>query len=120
TARPDPRARGIDRAPCAVRQVRHGVRARHRSCRAPASTRSGGGERVASPRRMRWDRDYDSPNVEDRRGEGGAGLGGGRGVPAWGLLAIAGRFGWKGIVIALIVVGLLSYSGSNLCSGSGA
>jgi predicted metalloprotease len=69
---------------------------------------------------MRWDRDYDSPNVEDRRGEGGAGLGGGGGIPLWGLMAIAGRFGWKGVVIALIVVGLLSYSGSNLCSGSGA
>jgi hypothetical protein len=68
---------------------------------------------------MRWDRDYNSPNVEDRRAEGGAGLGGG-GFPLWGLMAIAGRFGWKGVVIALIVVGLLSYSGSNLCSGSGA
>src|SRR5262245_20908312 len=68
---------------------------------------------------MRWDRDYNSPNVEDRRAEGGAGLGGGGGFPLWGLMAIAGRFGWKGIVIALIVVGLLSYSGSNLCSGSG-
>jgi hypothetical protein len=72
------------------------------------------------PAGMRWDRDYDSPNVEDRRAEGGAGLGGGGGIPLWGIMAIAGRFGWKGVVIALIVVGLLSYSGSNLCSGSGA
>ncbi len=68
---------------------------------------------------MRWDRDYDSPNVEDRRGEGGAGLGGGGGIPLWGLLAIAGRFGWKGVVVALIVIGFLSYGVSNLCSGSG-
>jgi predicted metalloprotease len=68
---------------------------------------------------MRWNRDYESSNVEDRRAEGGAGLGGGGGVPLWGLLAIAGRFGWKGVVIALIVVGFLSYGGSNLCTGSG-
>jgi hypothetical protein len=69
---------------------------------------------------MRWDRDYNSSNIEDRRAEGGAGLGGGGGgLPLWGLLAIAGRFGWKGILIALLVVGFLSYGGSNLCSGSG-
>ncbi|TMQ11596.1 MAG: hypothetical protein E6J90_34295 [Deltaproteobacteria bacterium] len=70
---------------------------------------------------MRWDRNYDSPNVEDRRSEGGAGLGGlggGGGLPLWGLFAVAGRFGWKGIVVALIVVGALVYGG-NLCSGSG-
>jgi predicted metalloprotease len=69
---------------------------------------------------MRWDRDYESPNVEDRRAEGGAGLGGGGGgIPLWGLLAIAGRFGWKGVVLALVVVGILSYGGSNLCTGTG-
>jgi uncharacterized protein len=68
---------------------------------------------------MRWDRDHESPNVEDRRSEGGVGLGGGGGFPLWGLLAIAGRFGWKGIVIALIVVGALTYGGSDLCTGSG-
>ena len=68
---------------------------------------------------MRWNRDYDSPNVEDRRSQGGAGLGGGGGVPLWGLLAIASRFGWKGILIALIVGGALMYGGGNLCTGSG-
>jgi uncharacterized protein len=69
---------------------------------------------------MRWDRNYDSSNVEDRRSEGGAGLGGGGGggVPLWGILALAGRFGWKGVIVALIVVGGLMYGG-NLCSGSG-
>ena len=68
---------------------------------------------------MRWDRDYDSPNVEDRRAEGGVGgLGGGGGIGLWGLFAIASRFGWKGVVIALIVVGALTYGGSGLCTGS--
>ena len=70
---------------------------------------------------MRWDRDNNSSNIEDRRGEGGAGGGfggGGGGLPLWGLLAVAGRFGWRGILIALVVVGGLMYGG-NLCSGTG-
>ena len=69
---------------------------------------------------MRWDRGYDSSNVEDRRSEGGAGLGGGGGgggVPLWGLLSLAGRFGWPGILVALVVIGGLTYGG-NLCSGT--
>jgi predicted metalloprotease len=69
---------------------------------------------------MRWDRNYDSSNVEDRRSEGGAGLGGlggGGGLPLWGLLAVAGRFGWKGILVALLVVGGLMYGG-DLCGGT--
>jgi uncharacterized protein len=65
---------------------------------------------------MRWDRNYDSSNIEDRRSEGGAGLGGGGGVPLWGILALAGRFGWKGILVALLLVGGLMYGG-NLCGG---
>jgi uncharacterized protein len=71
---------------------------------------------------MRWDRNYESSNVEDRRSEGGAGLGGfgggGGGFPLWGILAIAGRFGWKGILVALILVGGMMYGG-NLCNGTG-
>ena len=67
---------------------------------------------------MRWDRNYESSNVEDRRSEGGAGLGGGGGVPLWGILALAGRFGWKGILVALLLIGGLMYGG-NLCGGSG-
>jgi predicted metalloprotease len=71
---------------------------------------------------MRWDRNYESSNVEDRRSEGGGGLGGfgggGGGFPLWGILAIAGRFGWKGILVALVLVGGLMYGG-NLCSGTG-
>ena len=68
---------------------------------------------------MRWDRDNNSSNVEDRRSEGGAGLGGGGGgIPLWGVLAIASRFGWKGVLVALVVVGGFMYGG-NLCSGGG-
>jgi uncharacterized protein len=70
---------------------------------------------------MRWDRGHDSSNVEDRRSEDGGGLGfggGGGGVPLWGLLSIAGRFGWRGILVALLVIGGLLYGG-NLCSSTG-
>jgi predicted metalloprotease len=68
---------------------------------------------------MRWDRGHDSSNVEDRRSEGGAGLGGGGGgVPLWGLLSLGGRFGWPGILVALVVICGLTVGG-NLCSGTG-
>ena len=39
-------------------------------------------------------------------------------MPLWGLLAIASRFGWKGILVALVLIGGLMYGG-NLCSGGG-
>ncbi|MBC7973510.1 MAG: neutral zinc metallopeptidase [Myxococcales bacterium] len=70
---------------------------------------------------MRWDRGHNSSNIEDRRSEGGRGLGGGGGggLPLGALLAVAGRFGWKGILVALVVVGGLMYGG-NLCNGSSA
>jgi uncharacterized protein len=71
---------------------------------------------------MRWDRSHESSDIEDRRGERGAGgfgggLGGG-GIPLGGILALAGRFGWKGILIALVVIGALTYGGG-LCTGGG-
>jgi uncharacterized protein len=66
---------------------------------------------------MRWDRGHDSPNIEDRRGEGGVRLGG-SGFPVWGLFALAGRFGWKGILVALIVVAGVVYGG-DMCGGGG-
>src|SRR5437764_1440081 len=64
---------------------------------------------------MRWDRSHESSDIEDRRGEPGAG-GFGGGLPLGGILAIASRFGWKGILIALVVIGALTYRGG-LCGG---
>jgi predicted metalloprotease len=65
---------------------------------------------------MRWDRGNDSPNIEDRRSEGGGlGIGGAGGMPLWGLLAVGSRFGVRGILVALVVIGALMYGG-NLCS----
>jgi predicted metalloprotease len=61
---------------------------------------------------MRWDREHRSSNVDDRRGESSGRLGGA--FPMGGILAIGSRFGWKGILIALLVVGGLTY-GSRMC-----
>jgi len=47
---------------------------------------------------MKWDRDYESSDVEDRRGEGGPAMGGGGGGGL--LLWILWRFGWKGALVA--------------------
>jgi predicted metalloprotease len=66
---------------------------------------------------MRWDKDYRSPNVDDRRSSSPLGIGGGGGLPLGALLAVAGRFGWKGILIAVLVVGAMTYGG--VCNGSG-
>ena len=63
---------------------------------------------------MRWDRGYTSSNVEDRRGEGGVGLGGG-GVPIGGILSLLSMFGWKGIVIGLLLAVVLG--GGGMCMG---
>jgi predicted metalloprotease len=64
------------------------------------------------PSVMRWDRGHESPNVEDRRGEGFSG--GGMGGLAM-LLPLFGRFGWRGILVALVVLALLRYGGD--CGG---
>ena len=72
---------------------------------------------------MRWDRSHESPNLEDRRGwdpprGGGLGMGG---FSPFGLFALLGRFGWKGILIGLVLVGLLTYGGgASMCAGGGA
>jgi predicted metalloprotease len=64
---------------------------------------------------MRWDPSHESSDIEDRRSESGrAGFGGG-GIPLGGLLALGSRFGWKGILIALLVAGAIGYGG--LCTG---
>ncbi len=52
---------------------------------------------------MKWTRDYDSPDVEDRRGEPSAG--GGMGL----LLPLFWRFGWKGVLAGLGVYFLVSH-----------
>jgi uncharacterized protein len=67
---------------------------------------------------MRWDRSYTSSNIEDRRGEGfsggGLGLGGGGGMNILGLLSM---FGWKGILIGLVLLAVLA--GGGTCLGGG-
>ena len=66
---------------------------------------------------MRWDRDnYDSSGVEDRRSEGPTG-GGGGGIPVFGLLRLFSLFGWKGILVGLVLAGVLAVSG--VFSGGG-
>ncbi|MBA3457653.1 MAG: neutral zinc metallopeptidase [Deltaproteobacteria bacterium] len=71
---------------------------------------------------MFWDKNHRSSNVDDRRAAGPArGMGGG-GLPLGSILAIASRFGWKGILIAVVVIGALMFGGGGLsmCSGGGA
>jgi predicted metalloprotease len=66
---------------------------------------------------MRWDRNYQSNNVEDRRGQGGfGGFGGGGGLPLGGLMNIFGMFGIKGILIGLLLLAVL---GGGTCVGVG-
>src|SRR5262249_34506227 len=59
---------------------------------------------------MRWDKGYDSPDVEDRRDEGPAVERAGGGVGF--LLPLFFRFGWKGVL-----VGLLIYAGARYFMG---
>jgi predicted metalloprotease len=59
---------------------------------------------------MRWDRSHDSSDVEDRRGAGG-GIGG-IGLGGMGLLLpLFGRFGWRGILLLVIVLAFLRLGG---------
>ena len=61
---------------------------------------------------MRWDRGHNSPNIEDRRGQGGGSINiGGLGM----LLPLIGRFGWRGILIVVGLFLVMNYTG--LCSG---
>lgn len=68
---------------------------------------------------MRWDRDYTSADVEDRRAEEGAGLegAGGAGLPVWLIFRIFSLFGWKGLVVGAVVAGAL-YFGSGVMHSS--
>ncbi len=67
---------------------------------------------------MRWDQNHESNDVDDRRGEPPVSGGTGGGLPIGGILALASRFGWKGILIALLVIGGLTYGGG-VCTGGG-
>jgi predicted metalloprotease len=64
---------------------------------------------------MRWDRSHQSSDVDDLRG---ASTGRGGGFPLLGAIALGSRWGWKGILIALLVIGGLTY-GTGMCSGLG-
>jgi uncharacterized protein len=66
---------------------------------------------------MRWDKSHRSSNVDDRRGEGPVVRGGG--VPVNAILAIASRFGWKGILVAIVIVGAIMFGGRFMGGGAG-
>ncbi|NVB85303.1 MAG: hypothetical protein HOV81_43470, partial [Kofleriaceae bacterium] len=61
---------------------------------------------------MRWDRGYHSSDVEDRRGEqfSGGGLGGG-GAGAFALIRLLSMFGWKGMLVGLVLAAVLAGTG---------
>jgi len=65
---------------------------------------------------MRWDRNYNSSDIEDRRSEGPTG-GGGGGMGMFGLVSLLSRFGWPGIIIALLIGGVVAYR--NMSGGGG-
>ncbi len=62
---------------------------------------------------MRWDRSYRSSNVEDRRGE--VFSGGGGNVPIGGIISLLSMFGWKGILVGLVLA--LALGGGGMCMG---
>ncbi|MEO7092703.1 MAG: neutral zinc metallopeptidase [Polyangiales bacterium] len=67
---------------------------------------------------MRWDKGYSSNNVDDRRSEGPArGFGGGGGLGGLNILALAARFGWKGILVAVVIIAAMTYGGG-MCNSS--
>ena len=63
---------------------------------------------------MRWDRGHQSPNVDDHRGQGVGGGIGGLGL----LLPLLGRFGWKGILVGIVIFAALRYGncGGSMCA----
>jgi len=76
---------------------------------------------------MQWDRNYSSSDIEDRRSENGAGLGGGFGLSGGGgggafmLIRLLSMFGWKGILVGLVIAGAVMFGGQcTHLGGSGA
>jgi predicted metalloprotease len=64
---------------------------------------------------MRWDRNYSSSELEDRRGESfSGGGGGGGGLPIFGLIRLFSLFGWKGIIVGLIIAAFVGVGGQCL------
>ena len=64
---------------------------------------------------MRWDHSYRSNDIEDRRGESFSGGGFGGGMGRLGLLLIFSLFGWKGMLVGLLLVAVLG--GGGMCVG---
>jgi predicted metalloprotease len=74
---------------------------------------------------MRWDRNYSSSEIEDRRSEngagvdlGGGGMGGGGGL--FLLIRALSIFGWKGVLVGIVIAGAVALGGqcTNLVSHS--
>ena len=63
---------------------------------------------------MRWDRSHESHDVEDRRGQSfGGGPGG---IPLGGVVNLLSMFGWKGMLVGLVLAVVL---GGGTCFGLG-
>src|SRR5947209_2533075 len=63
---------------------------------------------------MRWDQNQnDASDVEDRRGEGPVG----GGVPVFGILRLFSLFGWKGMIVGLLIAGAIAVGGRFTSSG---
>jgi len=64
---------------------------------------------------MRWDRNYTSSEIEDHRADSGAGFGmGGGGFGGGGvflLIRALSIFGWKGILVGLVIAGAVAMGG---------
>jgi predicted metalloprotease len=57
---------------------------------------------------MRYDENYTSSDVDDRRGEGGYSGGDGGGGGMFGLLRLASLFGWPGLLVGLVIAGVVA------------